>query len=122
MKVLIVDDEDDVREVVQLSLGRVGGMEVTEASSGPEALGYAEGLQPDFILLDMMMPGMDGPATLQALRERASTASIPIVFLTAKAMPSEIERLMQLGAAGVITKPFNPMTLASELRSILGRK
>jgi CheY-like chemotaxis protein len=122
MKVLIVDDEDDVREVVQLSLGRVGGMEVTEASGGPEALGLATGLQPDFILLDMMMPGMDGPATLQALREDASTASIPIVFLTAKAMPSEIERLMELGAAGVITKPFNPMTLASELRSILGRE
>jgi len=122
MKVLIVDDEDDVREVVQLSLGRVGRMDVTEASSGREAVAAAVAVQPDFILLDMMMPGMDGPATLQALRDQDSTSRIPIIFLTAKAMPSEIERLMQLGAAGVVTKPFNPMTLASELRSILGRE
>jgi two-component system, OmpR family, response regulator len=121
MKVLLVDDEEDVREIARLSLGRVGGMDVCEASNGPEALQRAEEEKPDFILMDMMMPGMDGPATLLALRANPSTASIPIVFLTAKALPSEVERLHQLGAAGVITKPFDPMTLAREVRRVLGQ-
>lgn len=119
MKVLLVDDEEDVREIARLSLGRVGGLDVCEASSGPEAVQRAAQEKPDFILLDMMMPGMDGPATLQALRANPGTASIPIVFLTAKALPLEVERLRQLGAAGVITKPFDPMTLAREARRVL---
>ena|ERR1700742_2391241 len=121
MKVLIVDDEEDVREVASLSLGRVGGMQVVEASDGSEAVVKAGIEQPDFILLDLMMPGMDGPSTLVALRANPATAQIPVVFLTAKAMSSEIERMKQLGAAGVITKPFNPMTLAQEVRSVLGK-
>src|SRR5918997_668451 len=114
MRVLIVDDEDDVREVAGLSLGHVGGMEVVEASSGAEAVARAAAEKPDFVLLDMMMPGMDGPATLRALRDDPATASIPIVFLTAKAMPSEVERLMQLGAAGGVNKTFKPMTPPQE--------
>ncbi len=121
MKVLLVDDEEDVREIARLSLGRVGGMEVCDASSGPEGVLRAAEEKPDFILLDMMMPEMDGPATLQALRANAATASIPVVFLTAKALPTELERLHELGAVGVITKPFDPMTLAAEVRRILGR-
>lgn len=121
MKVLLVDDEEDVREIARLSLGRVGGMEVCDASSGPEAVVRAAAEKPDFILLDMMMPEMDGPATLNALRSNPATASIPVVFLTAKALPSEIERLRQMGAAGIVTKPFDPMTLADEVRRILGR-
>ena len=121
MKVLLVDDEEDVREIARLSLGRVGGMEVCEAAGGFDAVQRAIEEKPDFILLDMMMPGMDGPATLQALRANAGTASIPIVILTAKSLPSEVERLRQLGAAGVITKPFDPMTLAAEVRRVLGK-
>ncbi len=120
MKVLLVDDEEDVREIARLSLGRVGGMDVIEASSGPEAIARAAREKPDFILLDMMMPGMDGAATLQALRANPETSAIRIVFLTAKALPSEVERLLQLGAAGVITKPFDPMTLARDVRRVLG--
>src|SRR5262245_7433088 len=104
MKVLIVDDEEDVRDVARLSLARVGGMEVIECSDGKDAVTKAENESPDFILLDAMMPVMDGASTLAALRANVKTASIPVVFLTAKAMSSEIERLKQLGAAGVITK------------------
>jgi CheY-like chemotaxis protein len=121
MKVLLVDDESDVRAVATLSLGRVGGMLVIEASNGFDALTRAAEEQPDFILLDVMMPGMDGPTTLAALRSDPRTSAIPVVFLTAKAMASELDRLKQLGAAGVITKPFNPMTLSEEVRALLGK-
>lgn len=120
MKALIIDDEDDVRQVVRLSLGRVGGMEVADASSGEAGVALAATSSPDFILLDLMMPGMDGVETLGRLRDDARTASIPVIFLTAKALPSEIERLRKLGALDVVVKPFNPMTLADELRTILG--
>ena len=120
MKALVIDDEEDVRFVAQLSLGRVGGMTVLEASSGEEGVARARTEQPDFVLLDMMMPGMDGAATFLALRADSGTADIPVVFLTAKAMTSEVQRLKDLGARGVVLKPFNPMTLADEIRTILG--
>ncbi|HYI11869.1 MAG TPA: response regulator [Thermoanaerobaculia bacterium] len=119
MKVLVVDDEEDVRFVAQVSLGRVGKMTVIEASSGEEGIARARTEQPDFILLDMMMPGMDGAATFRALHADAATASIPVVFLTAKAMASEVKRLMDLGAKGVVLKPFDPMTLHKEIAAIL---
>ncbi len=121
MKVLLVDDEEDVREIARLSLGRVGGMVVCDASSGPEGIARAALEKPDFIILDMMMPDMDGPATLTALRANPETANIPVVFLTAKVLPSELERLRELGAIGIITKPFDPMTLAAQVRRILGQ-
>lgn len=119
MKALIIDDEEDVRYVAQLSLGRVGGMTVIEASTGEEGLARARNEHPDFILLDMMMPGMDGAATFRALRASEHTSAIPVVFLTAKAMTSEVQRLKDLGAKGVVLKPFDPMTLASDIRTIL---
>ena len=119
MKVLVIDDEEDVRVIANLSLGRVGGMTVIEASSGREGVAKARSEQPDFILLDMMMPGMDGAATFKALRADAATAAIPIVFLTAKAMASEVRRLKELGAKGVVLKPFDPLGLAGEVRAIL---
>ena len=121
MKVLIIDDEDDIRRIACLSLTRVGKMEVVEASGGPEGVRKAASERPDAILLDVMMPGLDGPATLSALRSNPATAEIPVVFLTAKAMASEIERLMGLGARGVLTKPFDPMSLPQELKTCLGR-
>jgi CheY-like chemotaxis protein len=120
MKVLIVDDEDDIRRIARLALGRVGGMDVVEAASGREAVRRAEEERPDAILLDVMMPGLDGPSTLAALRSSPKTSTIPVVFLTAKALPSEIERLRELGARGVLLKPFDPMTLAGQLREALG--
>ncbi|HEY0144192.1 MAG TPA: response regulator [Thermoanaerobaculia bacterium] len=120
MKVLVIDDEEDVRLVVQLSLGRVGGMTVCEAKNGQEGIARAIAEQPDFILLDMMMPGMDGATTFRALQATPETAHIPVVFLTAKAMASEVERLKALGAKGVVLKPFNPMSLGADVRAILG--
>ncbi len=121
MKVLIIDDEDDIRRIACLSLSRVGKMEVVDASGGPEGVKKAASERPDAILLDVMMPGLDGPATLSALRSNPATAGIPVVFLTAKAMASEIERLLGLGARGVLTKPFDPMSLPQELKTCLGR-
>jgi CheY-like chemotaxis protein len=120
LKALIIDDEDDVRHVIRLSLGRVGGMDVVDAPSGAAGVALAAESQPDFILLDLMMPDMDGVETFGRLRGDARTASIPVIFLTAKALPSEIERLRRLGAVDVVVKPFNPMTLADQLRAILG--
>jgi len=119
MKVLIVDDEPDIRQIARLSLTRVGGMEVLEASGGAEGVRLAESELPDAILLDMMMPIIDGPATLAALRANPATAAIPVVFLTAKAMEAEIERLKTMGARGVLTKPFDPMALPSLLLGLL---
>jgi CheY-like chemotaxis protein len=119
MKVLIIDDEDDVRSITALSLSAVGGMDVIEASSGPAGVDLARRENPDAILLDVMMPGQDGIATLAQLRESEPTRSIPVVLLTAKAMSFELRRLEELGASGVITKPFDPMGLSGELRAIL---
>lgn len=120
MKVLIVDDEPDIRRIARLGLARVGKMDVVEASNGAEGLLRAKEERPDAVLLDVMMPAMDGPTTLARLREDPATAGIPVVFLTAKAIAAEVDRLKSLGAAGVLTKPFDPMTLARDLRAVLG--
>ena len=116
MKILVVDDEKDIRTIARLSLENLGGMSVLEAASGPEALEVAAREAPEAILLDVMMPDMDGAATLAALQASDATATIPVVFLTAKAMPGEIERLKALGARDVLTKPFEPVTLAQQVR------
>jgi two-component system OmpR family response regulator len=116
--VLLVEDDPDIRLVAKLALQEVGGLTVFEAASGPEALDLAASLSPDLILLDVMMPAMDGPATLKALRSDPGTSRIPVVFLTAKALPQEIVELRQLGALYVIAKPFDPMVLADKLQSV----
>ena len=122
MKILIIDDENDIRRIARLGLERVGKMEVVDAGSGPEGVDKARAEKPDAVLLDVMMPGQDGPATLQSLRSDPQTASIPVIFLTAKALTSEVERLRSLGAAGVLTKPFDAMTLAAQVRAVLEAK
>jgi CheY-like chemotaxis protein len=119
MKVLIIDDEDDIRSVAALSLGILGGLDVVEADSGSDGVSKAAVEKPDVILLDMMMPGMDGPATLAALKSNNDTKDIPVIFLTARAMNNEVERLRQMGARGILTKPFDPTSLATQVRSIL---
>jgi CheY-like chemotaxis protein len=119
MRVLIIDDEDDARYIARVSLGRVGGMSVIEASNGADGIARALAEQPDFILLDLMMPGMDGAATLRALRANPATAAIPVVFLTANAVASEVEMLKRFGARGVLLKPFDPMTLAGDVRAMV---
>jgi CheY-like chemotaxis protein len=120
VKVLVIDDEPDIRRIARLGLTKVGKMDVVEAANGTEGLARAKAERPDAILLDVMMPGLDGPSTLVRLREDPETAGVPVVFLTAKAIAAEVDRLRALGAAGVLTKPFDPMTLARELRAALG--
>ena len=117
-KLLLVDDEDDIRRVATLSLERVGGWEVVPAGSGAEAVAAAQGGGFDAVLLDVMMPDVDGPATLERLRPMLGP-EVPVVFLTAKVQPADIERLRELGAAGVLAKPFDPMRLPDELAEVL---
>ena len=122
MKILIIDDDADIRSIARLSLSRVGGMEVIEAGSGAEGVRKAEDERPDVILLDMMMPTMDGLETLAALRSQAATAATPVIFLTAKALGNQLERMTSLGAAGVLAKPFDPRTLSQDVRAFVDRK
>jgi two-component system OmpR family response regulator len=117
-KVLLVDDEPHIRRVAELSLTRVGGWSVVLAESGPDAIAAAERERPDVILLDVMMPDMDGPTTLRALQERDAVAGIPVVFMTAKVQAHEVARYLGLGAAGVICKPFDPVKLPEHVRRI----
>ncbi|BCJ92357.1 hypothetical protein IZ6_30920 [Terrihabitans soli] len=119
LRVLHVDDEPDIREVVELSLSLDPAFETRGCSSGKEALSAAHEWTPDLILLDVMMPHMDGPTTLSRLREDAQTAMIPVVFMTARARAGELEYFRSLGALGVIPKPFDPMSLAGSVRSLL---
>ncbi|HEV7664944.1 MAG TPA: response regulator [Chloroflexota bacterium] len=118
-RILIVDDEDDIREVAQVSLELVGNYVVLTASNGHDGVAAARNEQPDAILLDVMMPGMDGPTTLAQLRADPATRNIPVVFLTAKTQSAERSRLAQLGAAAILTKPFDPLKLATEVASAL---
>lgn len=119
-RILLIDDEEDIREVVQVVLEMMAGWEVFQARSGREGLNRATIHRPDLILLDVMMPGMDGPATLQALRSEAKTCRIPVVFLTAKAQSADRSRLDQLGVAGVITKPFDFLQLPGQVAGAAG--
>jgi CheY-like chemotaxis protein len=119
LRVLHVDDESDIREVVQISLQLDPDIAVRACACGVDALAVAAEWSPDLILLDVMMPVMDGPATFTHLRKDPRTASIPVVFMTARAQTSEIERFIRLGARGVVSKPFDPMKLAAFVRSQL---
>lgn len=118
--VLCVEDDPDIRALMELALATVGGLRVTACGSGSEALALAPQLQPDIVLLDVMMPELDGTETLRRLRADPRTAALPVLFVTAKVQVHEVEAYRQLGAAGVIAKPFDPMTLAAEVRRYLG--
>lgn len=119
--VLLVDDDASIREVIQLTLEVVGGWNVQLAASGAEALQQVKDHQPDVILLDMMMPGMDGPTTLGKLREAATGGSVPVILLSAKlSQRRDDQQLAGLGVAGVIGKPFDPITLPDRISTILG--
>jgi len=120
IRILHVDDEPDIRDVVELSLGLDAAFTTRNCGSGQEALALAAEWKPDFILLDVMMPGMDGPATLAQLRSDERTTKIPVIFMTARAQAREVDRFRALGAVGVIAKPFDPMTLAASVRSYIG--
>jgi CheY-like chemotaxis protein len=116
LRILHVDDEPDIREVVELSLGLDPAFSVRSCASGADALAMAAEWSPDMILCDVMMPVMDGPATLARLRECPHTVNTPVVFMTARAQTRELEYFKSLGAIGVIPKPFDPMTLANAVR------
>jgi two-component system OmpR family response regulator len=120
-RILLVDDEAEVRAIARMSLEVVGGLEVDECGSGSEALAAAPAFRPDLILLDVMMPNLDGVQTLAALRLLPSTAGIPVIFMTAKVQPAEVAAYESLGAIGVIPKPFSPMALPDEIRRLWKR-
>ncbi len=115
---LYIDDEPDIRQIVQMALGLAPGLSVHLADSGEQALSLARTLHPDLVLLDVMMPGLDGPGTLARMRAEPSLAGLPVIFMTAKAMPQGVARFRELGAAGVIGKPFDPMKLAAQVFAI----
>lgn len=119
-RALVVDDDDSIREVAEVALGLVGGWEVTTASSGSDGVERARELVPDVVLLDVMMPGMDGPTTLSHLRADPHTKDVPVILLTAKVRPGERRELDGLDVSGIIGKPFDPMTLAAEVSEMLG--
>jgi len=119
-KILIIDDEDDIREVAALSLETVAGWEVISASSGAQGVARAAEQRPDAILLDVMMPGMDGPSTFRELRKNPATASIPVLLLTAKVQGTDQRRFADLGVEAVLFKPFDPLTLSKQISSALG--
>jgi CheY-like chemotaxis protein len=118
-RILYVDDEPDIREVVDISLGLNPDFEVRECASGTEAIAAALEWSPSLILLDVIMPEMDGPATLARLRDNPQTSHIPVLFMTARTQTREVEHMLSLGAQGVIPKPFDPMTLAFVVRNHL---
>jgi len=119
MTILLVDDERDIRTVARLALRQLGGFAVVEAASGREALEALARARPDAVILDVMMPEMDGPEVLAALRARPDTADIPVMFLTAKAMPEELARLRGLGVLAIHTKPFDPEEFVTAVRRAL---
>lgn len=120
-RILVVDDDDSIREIATVTLDVIGGWDVSTASSGGEALSRAAIDQPEAVLMDVMMPGLDGPGTVERLQADQATRHIPVIMLTAKVQPTERERFAGLpGVFGVIAKPFDPMSLADQISDLLG--
>ncbi len=121
-KIMLIDDEEDIRTVALLALEHVGGFQVEAFGSAQEALARLEEVVPDLIILDYMMPGMDGAQTLEAIRNIPGCASIPVVFMTARVQAREIDRYRQLGAIDVLVKPFDPMRLPDQVRAAWSKR
>jgi len=119
LRILLIDDEDDIREIATLAFESAGGFEVLTADGGLAGVEQARTHRPDVVLLDVMMPEHDGPSTVALLRARADTAEIPVIFLTAKVQAADKRNLLALGAKGIISKPFDPMTLPDAVRAII---
>ena len=117
-RILYVEDEPDIQTIARIALETVGGFTVEICSSGPEALEKVDAFAPDLILLDVMMPDMDGPSTMRALRSQTGATDTPIIFITAKVQTQEVESYKALGAIDVIAKPFDPMTLSAKIQEI----
>jgi CheY-like chemotaxis protein len=119
-RILIIDDEDRIREVVKTCLSMLAQWDTLEADSGQEGILKANAEQPDVILLDMTMPGMDGETTFQKLQDNPATQAIPVILLTARVQPSEQSKYIALGVTGLIMKPFDPVKIASQITELLG--
>lgn len=119
-KILIVDDESDIREVAAMSIEAVCGWSVVQADSGPKGIQIAQQQHPDVILLDVMMPDMDGPTTLRNLRSNPSIAQIPVIFLTAKVQSTDRKRFAEMGVDAILAKPFDPLLLCTQIAEALG--
>jgi len=117
-RILFVEDDPDIQTVAKMALEALGGFTVLACSSGAEALAEVGSFAPDLVLLDVMMPGMDGPTMLVALRQMPIGQAIPVVFMTAKVQTQEVSRYRALGAEEVIAKPFDPMSLSDRVRAI----
>lgn len=117
-RIMLIEDEEDIRAVAELALEAVGGFTLTACDSGQNALAVIDEFAPQLILLDVMMPEMDGPSVLQAIRKYPDFAHTPVVFMTAKVQQEEIDGYLSLGAEAVIPKPFDPMTLSDQIRDI----
>ncbi|MFC6637212.1 response regulator [Sulfitobacter sp. JBTF-M27] len=119
IKLLHVEDDADIREIAELALGLSGEFEITQCESGEDALNFVKDFTPDVILLDMMMPGLTGTETLEQMRKMPHLEKVPAIFMTARAQAAELEELRQTGAADVIAKPFDPMSLADQIKAVL---
>lgn len=119
-RVMLVDDEEDIRTIAEISLRVVGGWEVVLAASGEEALALVPERHPDVVLLDVMMPGIGGPGALAGLRAQPGGEALPVIFVTAKVQRDEVARYEAMAVAGVIAKPFDPMTLPERVRALVG--
>jgi len=118
-QLLIIDDESDIREVAKLTLQLTEGWTVMTANGGAAGMALALSTEPDAILLDVMMPDMDGPSTLRVLQRQGATRSIPVIFLTAKVQAADRQHYMKLGVRGIISKPFDPLTLGQQIKDVL---
>lgn len=117
-RIMLVEDEEDIRAVAELALEAVGGFTLTTCASGQSALETLKAFHPQLIVLDVMMPGMDGPTTLKAIREHPEFMATPAIFMTAKVQPDEVNGYLAQGAVAVIPKPFDPMVLSDQIRDI----
>ncbi len=120
-KILYAEDEPDIQSIAQMSLEMMGGYTLKVCNNGQEALEAAEAFAPDLILLDVMMPSMDGPTALQEMRKIPALANVPVIFMTAKVQNQEVEEYKAMGAIDVIAKPFDPMTLSETILSLWKR-
>lgn len=121
-RILYVEDDADIQQIAVMVLETISGFTLEACSSGSEAVAKAVAFKPDLMLLDVMMPGMDGPETLRELRKFPELEQTPVVFMTAKVQPQEVQEYLAMGALAVIAKPFDPMTLAEELRAIWAKR
>ena len=117
-RILYAEDEPDIQAVAKIALETVGGFELNICNNGEEAIANALSYAPDLLLLDVMMPGMDGPTALKAIREIPELKNTPAIFMTAKVQPTEVVEYKDIGASDVIAKPFDPMTLAEQIKTI----